>query len=74
MTPPTAGTREGDETAIGMHLQAQAYIMDISRDLSHRHPLVMIRFNRDGYVCPEKGKIPSPWAYNKNGLCTVRPK
>ncbi len=34
-------------------------LMELSRDVSHRH-LVMIRFNPDGYVCPEKGKIPSP--------------
>ncbi len=33
-----------------------------------------IRFNPDGYVCPEKGKIPTPWAYNKLCVCTVRPK
>ncbi len=45
--------------------------MEISRDLSHRH-LVMIRFNPDGYVCAEKDKnILSPWAYNKFGVCTI---
>ncbi len=47
--------------------------MEISRDLSHR-PFVMIRFKPDGYVCPEKGKIPSPWAYNQLGVCTIRKK
>ncbi len=34
-------------------------LMEISRDLNHRH-IVMIRFNPDGYVCSEKGKIPTP--------------
>ncbi len=47
--------------------------MELSRDVSHR-PLVMVRFNPDGYVCAEKGKIPSPWAYNKKGLCTIKKK
>ncbi len=41
--------------------------------MSHR-PVVMVRFNPDGYVCPEKGKIPSPWAYTKSGVCKARPK
>ncbi len=49
-------------------------LMEISKDVSHR-PVVMVRFNPDGYVCAEKDKkIPSPWAYNKLGVCTVRPK
>ncbi len=49
-------------------------LMEISKDVSH-HPVVMVRFNPDGYVCAEKDKkIPSPWAYNKLGVCTVRPK
>ncbi len=48
-------------------------LMEISKDVSHRY-LVMIRFNPDGYVCTEKGMLPSLWAYNKLGVCTVRPK
>ncbi len=44
-------------------------LMEISKDVSHR-PVVMVRFNPDGYVCPEKGKIPSPWAYTKLGVYT----
>ncbi len=45
----------------------------ISKDVSHRHT-VMIRFNPDGYICREKGRIPSPWTYTKKGLWSVRPK
>ncbi len=48
-------------------------LMEISKDVSHR-PLAMVRFNPDGYVCLEKGEIPSPWAYTKSGVCKVRPK
>ncbi len=48
-------------------------LMALSRDVSHRH-LMMIRFNPDGYVCPVKGKIPSPWSYNKLGVCTIKKK
>ncbi len=48
-------------------------MMEISQDLNNHH-IVMIRFNPDGYICKEKGKLPSPWAYNKLGVCTVRPK
>ncbi len=47
-------------------------MMEISKDVSHRHT-VMIRFNPDEYMCKEKGKIPLPWAYTKQGVCTVRP-
>ncbi len=35
------------------------------------HPLVMVRFNPDGYVCEEKGKVTSPWRRNKQGFLTV---
>ncbi len=34
----------------------------------------MIRFNPDGYICKEKGKVPSPWAYNQLGVCTIKKK
>ncbi len=37
-------------------------MMEISQDLNHRY-IVMIRFNPDGYVCAEKGKVPTPCAY-----------
>ncbi len=45
--------------------------MEISQDLNHRH-IVMIRFNPDGYVCTEKGKIPTPWTYTKQGMSTIK--
>ncbi len=35
-------------------------LMEISQDLNHRHT-VMIRFNPDGYIDLEQGKILSPW-------------
>ncbi len=43
--------------------------MEISQDLNHRH-IVMIRFNPDWYIDPEKGKIPSPWMYTKYSVYT----
>ncbi len=46
-------------------------LMEISLDLNHRH-IVMIRFNPGGYVCSEKGKIPSPWTYTKQGVSTIK--
>ncbi len=48
-------------------------MMELSKDGSHR-PLAMVRFNPDGYVCAEKGKLPSPWGCNKFGLWPVRRK
>ncbi len=48
-------------------------LMEIFRGLNHHH-IAMIRFNPDGYICPEKGKIPTPCAYTKLGACTIRPK
>ncbi len=48
-------------------------VMEISKDVSHR-PVVMVWLNPDGYICKEKGKVPSPWAYTKLGVCKVRPK
>ncbi len=51
-------------------------LVEISRDLNdlnHRH-IVMIRFNPDGYVCSEKGKILSPWRVNNHGVLTVMKK
>ncbi len=47
-------------------------LMEISRDLNHR-PFV-IRFNPDGYICAEKGKIPSPCTYTKQGVSTIKKK
>ncbi len=46
-------------------------LMEISQDLNHRH-IVIIRFNPDGYVDTEQGRIPSPWAYDKEGVSTIR--
>ncbi len=46
-------------------------LMEISQDLSHHHT-VMIRFNPDGYVDPEQGRIPTPWTYTKSGVCTIK--
>ncbi len=47
--------------------------MNVSEYGSHCH-LVMIRFNLDGYVWSEEGKIPSPWTDTKKSLCTLRSK
>ncbi len=38
--------------------------MEISKDLNHS-PLVIVRFNPDGYALAEKGKVPSPWRVDK---------
>ncbi len=46
-------------------------LMEISQDLNHRQ-IVMIRFNPDGYVDPEEGRIPSPWTYSKQGMSTIK--
>ncbi len=40
-------------------------LMEFSQDLNHRQ-VVMIRFNPDGYVDPEQGKIPQLWAHTTN--------
>ncbi len=49
-------------------------MMEISQDLNHRH-IVMIRFNPDRYIDPEKGKIPAPWTYTpKLGVSTIKTK
>ncbi len=48
-------------------------LMEISKDASHR-PVVMVRFNPDGYVCAKEGKVPSTWACNTYGVCTVKKK
>ncbi len=48
-------------------------LMEISQDLNHRH-IVMIRFNPDGYVDPEQGRIPSPWTCTKQGVSTIKRK
>ncbi len=34
----------------------------------------MIQFNTDGYVCAEKGKIPTPLTYTKQGISTIKKK
>ncbi len=48
-------------------------LMKISQDLYHRHIVMirLIRFNPDGCVDPEQGRIPSLWTYTKYG---VRPQ
>ncbi len=48
-------------------------LMDISQDLNHRH-IVMIRFNPDGYVDPEQGRIPTPWTCTKQGVSMIKKK
>jgi len=40
-----------------------ARLNDISTDLNYR-PVVMIRFNPDGYTTTDNVKITSPWAVN----------
>ncbi len=45
-------------------------LVEISKDVNH-HPVVMVRLNPDGYVRPEKGKIPSPWADTEQGVSVV---
>ncbi len=39
----------------------------------HRQ-IVFIRFNTDEYKDEDGNNVPSPWGYNKLGLCTIRPK
>ena len=46
-------------------------IMELSQDLGHR-PIVLIRFNPDGYTDKNGKKIPSCWCINKQGVCAVR--
>ncbi len=47
-------------------------LMEILQDLNHRHT-VMVRINPDGYVDPEKGKIPMPWTYTpKLDVSTIK--
>jgi hypothetical protein len=46
-------------------------LMEISRDLNHR-PIVIIKFNPDGYKKGDK-KIPSCWEIDKqNGFCRIK--
>ncbi len=47
------------------------WLVQISQDLNHC-PLVMVGFNPDGYVCPDEGKVPSPWTYTKQGVSTIK--
>jgi hypothetical protein len=46
-------------------------IMELSKDLDHR-PIVLIRFNPDGYTDKNEKKIQSCWCINKQGVCVVR--
>lgn len=46
-------------------------VMELSKDVEHR-PIVLIRFNPDGYTDKNEKKIPSCWCINKQGVCVVR--
>ena len=48
-------------------------LMILSQDLGHR-PMVMVRFNPDGYENESGEKIPSPWRTTKNGNLQVGKK
>tara|TARA_B110000483_G_scaffold215491_1_gene266204 strand:+ start:501 stop:959 length:459 start_codon:yes stop_codon:yes gene_type:complete len=48
-------------------------LMLLSKDLGHR-PLVMVRFNPDGYENERKEKIPSPWRVTKHGTMEIKKK
>jgi hypothetical protein len=45
-------------------------IMELSQDLEHR-PIVMIRFNPDGYTTDENTRIFSPWRPGKDGILRI---
>ena len=45
-------------------------LMLISKDIGHR-PIVMLRFNPDGYRSDSK-KITSCWGLNKKGICVIK--
>lgn len=47
-------------------------IMEIFQDLGMSMPLVVIRFNPDGYVRRDKTNVPSPWGPDKLGLLVLR--
>jgi len=46
-------------------------LMELSQDVNHR-PIVMIRFNSDGYTNSNGKKLNSPWAPLKTGILTVK--
>ncbi|MCP4255849.1 MAG: hypothetical protein GY775_21100 [Candidatus Scalindua sp.] len=46
---------------------------EIWGDVFH-HKIVFVRFNTDGYKNEDGNNVPSPWGYNKLGLCTIWPK
>ena len=45
-------------------------MMEISQDLGHR-PIILIRFNPDGYIDENDNKIKSCWGVNKLGVAVV---
>ena len=45
--------------------------MSLSQDIGHR-PMIMIRFNPDGYTNSDNEKINSCWKNNKLGLCSIQ--
>lgn len=45
-------------------------LMELSQDIGHR-PLVLIRFNPDGYVSVDGVKHTSCWKLNKYGTCSI---
>ena len=47
-------------------------INSLSEDIRYQ-PLVMLRFNPDGYQTQKEGKISSCWGTNKKGICSVKP-
>ena len=48
-------------------------LMTLSQDLGHR-PMVMVRFNPDGYENESGEKIPSPWRKSKTGNLQITKK
>jgi hypothetical protein len=48
-------------------------LMELSQDLDHR-PIVMIRFNPDGYTDKDGNKILSCWKINKLGIMSIKKK
>jgi len=45
-------------------------LMELSKDLDHR-PIVLIRFNPDGYTTEENTRIFSPWRPGKDGVLRI---
>jgi hypothetical protein len=44
--------------------------MELSKDLDHR-PIVLIRFNPDGYTTEENTRIFSPWRAGEDGVLRI---